>query len=553
MMTNTESASPLGIWHVAQCPFVIEYDVAVLRYINREVTEGYRALPHGGLEVGGLLLGRFSGDRMRITGYEPILCEHAHGPSFQLSEIDKRSLSERLQHYADCAQSGSERVVGWYHSHTRSGLSLTPEDTSIHDKLFPEEWQVALLLQPDVMGGARAGFFFREPGGVAMRTSASYEEFTIEPDPLSIAVSPRSSMAMRRAAAQAGAAENSASVSVMPVAPALAALPVSEALPVARERSKTRWGVWATLLIMFLTALGAVLYLRVYYAPDGRPRPAASFVRVETVYRGGNLDVTWDTRNLGEVKQGQLDIEDGPLQTRIMLDQKTLASGSVSYAYKSDVTGFHLRVERTDGSALEGSTTYVAPPKAPQHAGKQEEVTAIQESALEPDANTQSERKPEAQAEPQSAAPEPVSKPAATPPQNPTSTPATIPVTSADRAKSTEPQPASMPKLDLEGHWELSAGSASRSSGKPEAVVIRVTEANGGFQGTLSARYKSGKPQSLVFSGRMVNGVARFPWITREGVHGEIEFLAVPNVPDTMKVVWYGPDVKQVFEVHKVN
>ena len=102
----------------------------------------------------------------------------------------------------------------------------------------------------------------------------------------------------------------------------------------------------AVLAALFAIALGAVVYLRVFYAPQTTLAPAPEQLRLEAVHREGNLEITWDTRSLGKVKEGQLDIQDGPIKARLLLDARTLSGGSVSYAYKSDVTGFRLHVQR---------------------------------------------------------------------------------------------------------------------------------------------------------------------------------------------------------------
>ncbi len=69
--------------------------------------------------------------------------------------------------------------------------------------------------------------------------------------------------------------------------------------------------------------------------------------------------------------------------------------------------------------------------------------------------------------------------------------------------------------------------------------------------GTLEARYRTRSKidrVSFSFSGRVVNGAARFPWVSTDGRRGDVEFIRIPNAPDTLEVVWYGSDLKQPFD-----
>jgi len=200
-MTTAHGTRHFGLWGLPVCPIVIEHELATLDGIAGEVLEGFQALSRGGLEVGGLLFGTSDDGRLRITGFEPVACEHAFGPSFKLSHHDKQALEEQLRKHAALAASMSRVVVGWYHSHTRSELAFSAEDAELHDRFFPETWQVALILRPerDLSIGAR--FFFREPDGAGEHTLRPYEPFSLEYQngkPQSAAGSPRDSVSRPR-------------------------------------------------------------------------------------------------------------------------------------------------------------------------------------------------------------------------------------------------------------------------------------------------------------------------------------------------------------------
>ena len=169
----------LANWSLPQCPFGIEYSRKALDDIRLAVVDAFFSLPRGGAEIGGILLGRFDENRLQILDYAPIECEHAFGPAFTLSPADQTRLGEMMrQDYP-----GGLRPVGWYHSHTRSEISLCDADLDIHNRYFPEQWQVALVLRPSTLQPTQAGFFFRESDG-SIQTRNSYQEFMLEALPV---------------------------------------------------------------------------------------------------------------------------------------------------------------------------------------------------------------------------------------------------------------------------------------------------------------------------------------------------------------------------------
>src|SRR5581483_1845375 len=64
-------------------------------------------------------------------------------------------------------------------------IFLSEADQEIHNRFFPEPWQVALVLKPHTFHPMRAGFFFREEDG-SIRADVTYREFTLEPLPLKL-------------------------------------------------------------------------------------------------------------------------------------------------------------------------------------------------------------------------------------------------------------------------------------------------------------------------------------------------------------------------------
>ncbi len=156
----------------------LEYSNAALDEIRIRAAEGYQRMRHGGVEVGGVLYGSRRDGVLRISAVRPIECEYSNGPRFMLSKKDEAALAELLvtaDH--DPALAGLE-PAGYYHSHTREGISMSPADVQLFDRFFPKPWQVALVVRPANLAPTRAGFFFRDARG-GMRTESSGEEFQL--------------------------------------------------------------------------------------------------------------------------------------------------------------------------------------------------------------------------------------------------------------------------------------------------------------------------------------------------------------------------------------
>ncbi len=140
---------------------------------------GYRRYPWGGVETGGLLFGARGENGVRILAHRGIDCEHEFGPVFELSERDLAGV-ERLLAKAvpEEKQSGLE-LVGWYHSVSNRDLGLTREARKFHERFFPEDWQVCMVLRRSKHDPLAVGFFLPDPSGMLEALPQS-REFAIE-------------------------------------------------------------------------------------------------------------------------------------------------------------------------------------------------------------------------------------------------------------------------------------------------------------------------------------------------------------------------------------
>jgi hypothetical protein len=129
------------------------------------VNEGFRRIPHGGIEMGGLLFGHITGDGVRIEAFRPIECEHASGPSFNLSDTDLSNLEKQISSAASDPEIGGLEIVGWFIAHTRGPLKMTDKETELFDRLFAGPGRLTVLVKPERFHPTRFGFLIRENGG----------------------------------------------------------------------------------------------------------------------------------------------------------------------------------------------------------------------------------------------------------------------------------------------------------------------------------------------------------------------------------------------------
>lgn len=144
-----------SFWADPATALSVEYSLPAFYELEFLVGEGFRRIPHGGIETGALLVGERTRTGIRIDAFRPIECEHAFGPSFQLSERDLANLREQI----------GAGIIGWCIAHTRSDLALNSRELQIFDELFPEPRQVTIIAKPERFKSTRFGFFIRDDEG----------------------------------------------------------------------------------------------------------------------------------------------------------------------------------------------------------------------------------------------------------------------------------------------------------------------------------------------------------------------------------------------------
>src|ERR1700722_9956417 len=102
---------------------------ALIAQIWAQVNEG----THGGLEIGGLLVGpKTLGGRVAVDEIIPLPIEYRHGPAFQMSSTDLAGIPLTVE----SVQEGRSRtVVGLYRGKTRGDTRLRESDQEIFEAI----------------------------------------------------------------------------------------------------------------------------------------------------------------------------------------------------------------------------------------------------------------------------------------------------------------------------------------------------------------------------------------------------------------------------------
>jgi hypothetical protein len=146
---ESQSGAPYGAWSKAGLPLTIAYSLGVFDEIGFLVNEGYRRIPYGGIEHGGLLFGSCDGAAVKIESFRQIECEHAAGPGFALSANDVEKIKEQLRSSGTDPQLRGLESLGWFVSYSRRDLAASSAELGLFRSLFPKPWQVMLFVKPE--------------------------------------------------------------------------------------------------------------------------------------------------------------------------------------------------------------------------------------------------------------------------------------------------------------------------------------------------------------------------------------------------------------------
>src|ERR1051325_5831553 len=119
-------------WYAPDGSREISLTCTIIDDLRESTLQAFLSLPKRGTEVGGLLLGRRDGQKIRIDLFEEVPCEHRFGPSYVFSEADRAGLEARLARKLP----GAPDVVGFYRSYTNRAAVLDEADRALVDTYF---------------------------------------------------------------------------------------------------------------------------------------------------------------------------------------------------------------------------------------------------------------------------------------------------------------------------------------------------------------------------------------------------------------------------------
>lgn len=391
-----------------QSPFAIDYSARVLDDVRLAVTDAFFSLPRGGAEIGGILLGHHDDKRITIVDTVPMPCEHAFGPSFVLSPKDQAGLTDLI---ASANANRQNKVVGWYHSHTRSEIFLSDADLEIHHKFFPEPWQIAIVLKPHTFQPMRVGFFFREKDGT-IHSSAPYRELVLDPLPMRPAPpageAPEAAPVFTpgREPEGRGPVINVSSV-VEPEAPTPIAVqepapepPPPSFLSAAPPEPSRGWVRWLFAGALGIALGGGVYATRANWLPMIASAANASSqekLALSTSDHDGQLQLQWNGNSRAALAStgGSILILDGEKRLTVELGRPHVLTGSFTYARTTGRVDVTLILPQTGGKEVREAALFAGdapraaatpappPPSQPSPSQTADTTAAMQELRAE--------------------------------------------------------------------------------------------------------------------------------------------------------------------------
>ncbi len=359
-------------------------------------------LSHGGDEVGGVLFGTRREDSIRVMTWRPIACEHTRGEGLQLSFNDRMNLAVQLEVARQNPDLKDLRPLGWFVSHLRGEVSMSPSDLEIYSGFFPETWQVTLVICPKGGGRAQAGFFARE-ADQSVLSETSYQTFDLEPlHQASVATNVVPPTSEQAETAQAAPAAQPAQATSAPRPPAIPVRriaptqpepteleptrleptsieptsleptgpPPAREIPAASLRThsfpepsfqvddkiptRERW-LWAIPIVLALGIAAFLLYQR-------RAPISNSSIALRATSEAQTVQLAWDANSqaIRDSDRGEIKIDDGAKSTQVSLTSDQVHAGKMSYLPQSGDVSFVMTVYPANGDPIHDSTRLIA-------------------------------------------------------------------------------------------------------------------------------------------------------------------------------------------------
>jgi hypothetical protein len=321
------------LWEEPERGVRIYLSLAIVDRLQLEVLRGIDGFPADQAEVGGILIGRTESDGERtitlIEDFAPVPCGYRAGPFYRLTEKDAVKFEGVLARCSSDPRGLS--VVGYYRSHNRDDLCLSPDDLNLIHRYFSEPDKVFLLVKTLPSKACTAGFFFWEDGHIQ-------SEFTY----LEVPFGPVKSYSITEPARSKDR--------LTPVAKDLGKDLTAQSRGLSESARKSR-RVWvvrglAVIAAAVVVTLAGFNYLRSKQSPPHEP-PSAS-LRLHVVRQAGSLALTWNpaSQDLIGAEKAILYINEGSNQKAVHLDPIELRRGEVSFAPSGDDVELRFEIDR---------------------------------------------------------------------------------------------------------------------------------------------------------------------------------------------------------------
>ena len=388
-----QNHKPKDIVFCEHSAFALAVPSSLLTTIWDQVNEGLRAVPRGGAEVGGLVLGRPSQSGIILAEeVVPIQTEYRFGPSFRLSDVDVTGIQTLM---ASIQKDPSKAVVAFYRSRTRNDSRSQESDAELLAILerahtsFSSNFHYYIAFTPLSKMSMTASVSLRKDEGwddwqhMTLRSNpmSASEPIEIEAPKAAPAAAPAPEPATTRQPPAPPPASHAEPRSLnypepyAPPQPPPRALANPEPHSLAYPGSQPGWmqaappppelmsrlrrvpGAWYVAGAILLAAIGLGGYLRF----SGQPQPRVTFtdnpVRVPTpsgavrtgfsAAREGPLwRLTWDRSAVAALNPtgAVLDIHDGGKDQQVGLTPSDLSSGTILYTPQTGDLLFSLNI-----------------------------------------------------------------------------------------------------------------------------------------------------------------------------------------------------------------
>jgi hypothetical protein len=156
----------------------VECAIPVLQQISVAARDGFRRFRHGGMEVGGILIGSRERHVVRVVAAQPMNISYERGAVFLLTDAEHTALEALIGNTNKDVGVKGLQVVGYYESRTRRDVPLSERDIETYDAHFSQPSEVCIILKPDKENETVTAVYVRNERGEIL--TASVEGDTVE-------------------------------------------------------------------------------------------------------------------------------------------------------------------------------------------------------------------------------------------------------------------------------------------------------------------------------------------------------------------------------------